>query len=335
MMPSSVCHTLFQELGPQADPTDRWSDMKLGRYALHFHHSMSGGTLIESCVVRDSSHAYVPHMSDDHTFTDCVSYDTIGPAYWWDPRDVASGMSNATDGTVWDHCVAAKIARNGQFQYLNSGFQFPFGFTANSNQCLHCVAVGVDAGFGHNWDADSEVVWRWEDGVAHNCMTGIRGWQNNIEEHIVLRPIMYRCTDRGILHGAYGNSYTYDGFQCMENLGDQIIVVAVSGGPATLDNIPVPGNLGLTWKNGYIDATGLTHCMSFGDGRPVSPGGHTYVQDCEFHNPAGVYLNMYLAEGSALGANIVEVSGCSFLGNANAHTGRDIDEDPASYIVEV
>ena len=74
-------------------------------YPVHFHHCHHGsrGSLVEGCVVRDSSRAFVPHASHGITFRDCVAFGITDDAYWWDDAE-------ATDDLVWDHCAAFDVS---------------------------------------------------------------------------------------------------------------------------------------------------------------------------------------------------------------------------------
>ena len=45
------------------------------------------------------SHAYVPHMSDGITMLDCISHQSVSPAYWWDAFEVSNDIT-------YDRCVA-------------------------------------------------------------------------------------------------------------------------------------------------------------------------------------------------------------------------------------
>lgn len=315
MMPQMICHTTFQNLGPQQ--SGAWgTHTVLGRYAVHFHHCMEGseGSEVESCVVRDcGAHAYVPHTSHGIRFTDCVSYNTVTPAYWWDHP--SNDPESYTSGTVWEHCLAALVEPDdNDFKYSNAGFVFPAG-DENSNSCIDCAAVGVQGGdaSGFFWDADAESVWVWENGVGHNNPLGIRTWQNDGLPHVVDGPIMYR-NGTGIDNGAYGNSYQYKNGQVIDN-GTAVHVQAVSAGPSGV----VPNQ---EWSNMHIDAAGRGPCISFPDGRPVHPAGSTAVKNCTLKNAAGSFLWIYSAEGDGEGANSVVASGCTFSGTA-PKTGKE------------
>jgi hypothetical protein len=324
MMAQDICHATFQHLGPQ-QPNDfnGAPEGVLGRYAVHFHHCGDGSrrSTVESCVVRDcGSHAYVPHASHGVTFSDCVSYNTVTPAYWWD--HIGKDPAAASNDTLYDRCVAAKVQPDGnEFRYTNSGFRMTFGEDL-SNSCRKCVAVGVEGpdSSGFRWDSDEEAVWVFEDNVAHNNDHGVGVWQNDDLPHKIVRLITYR-NGTGIGHGAYGNSYVYDGFQVIDN-DTSIHITAVSD------------YAGQKWLNGYVDAANRGQCMRFPDGGPVTPQHPTIVHNCDFRNASGAFLYIFADRGDEKGANTVEASSCTFTGSA-PKTGEESGVAAASKITVV
>ena len=59
----------------------------IGRYGIHFHHCMNGsvGSIVQDCVAYEiGSHCFVPHTSHGITFTNCIAFDFLQEAYWWD-----------------------------------------------------------------------------------------------------------------------------------------------------------------------------------------------------------------------------------------------------------
>lgn len=189
----------------------------LSRYGLHWHHCRDGsrGSVIRGVVVRDGGNrAYVPHASHGIIFEDCIAYEISGAAdegqgWWWDPDTAASYPSNATDDTRIHRCFAGACDRY--------GFELRQGV---GNEIGGCVAVGCDRGFAWPGEiAQLPAVWRFdaipavepwgafEQNIAHNCLNGVRVWQNTPIRHEVSRFISYNHNQQGVVHGAYGNAY--------------------------------------------------------------------------------------------------------------------------------
>ena len=62
-----------------------------------------GFAVVTGTVIRDcGSHAFVPHMSNGISFTDCIAYDVNEDAYWWDAPDQSNDVH-------YQHCMAAKL----------------------------------------------------------------------------------------------------------------------------------------------------------------------------------------------------------------------------------
>lgn len=233
----------------------------LGRYPLHFHHSMGGsnGSVIESVVVHDCwQHAYVPHSSHNMTFKDCVAHDVFEDAYWWDQPVDNRTPQDPTNGLRYLNCVASLIRFDPQFRaYRISGFNLGRDNNNTSNIPLEvsgCVAVGV---LGNTHDPDNGAfadsagyfwpellngtagVWMFKNNIAHNCASGIGSWQNDDAfDHFIEDSIVYNC-GAGINHGAYINAYVYrniDIIDCIE--GFRMHAVSFSNSrPITFENI--------------------------------------------------------------------------------------------------
>ncbi len=181
----------------------------LGRYPLHFHHTGDGsrGSVVTGVVSRHSrNHAFVPHVSHGITFTDCVAYDTVESAFWWDKGD-------ETDDTVWDTCIAAKVADTKTANV--AGFMLNGG---TGNVVRDSVAVGVVSGdnaSGFWWPSQANGLpntWVFEGNTAHNnSRHGIFVWQNTSTlGHVIDDYAAYHCGLDGIHHGAYSNvGYSY------------------------------------------------------------------------------------------------------------------------------
>lgn len=193
-VPQIIKNVSFRYMGPKTE--------NIGRYALHFHHCFNGsvGTIVENCIAQDQgSHSFVPHTSHGITFKNCVAFDFLMEAFWWDEGHV-------THYTTYDNCVAAlgKVA----------GFLLGMG---DDNSCNNCV--GVSAAIGREsgetgstgaffWEANNEGVWNFKNNLAHSNSSGIRIWQNTGKNHVLENYCSYNNT-RASFHGAYMNSYTY------------------------------------------------------------------------------------------------------------------------------
>lgn len=198
----------------------------LGHYPIHFHHSEDGsrGSLLEGVVVRGGKHhAYAVHGSYGVTLRNCIAYDTIGDAYWYDLPATNTDSGNNTNDLFYDRCVAAFVYPGAlTIPKEISGFLLGAG---TGNACVGCVAVGVGkvpnaSGFHWPSQANSQPnVWRFEDNVAHNNQVqGIFVWQNTSSSpHNVDRFESYSNGDRGISHGAYNaRGYHYRDSEIMD-----------------------------------------------------------------------------------------------------------------------
>jgi hypothetical protein len=300
--PQQVRYVGLRNLGPrqrdpQGDRPDQLSDV-LGRYGLHFHHCLDGsrGSQIEGVVGRDlGAHAFVPHMSNGTTWRDCIAHDTRDHAYWWDAGE------NSAD-TVFDRCVASNMKSNYALRYHNGGFLLGRG-PNGSNTVRNCVATNVE-GAGFLWYDGGEAVWVAEDSVAHNTFgSGIRVWQNNSLAHTISRFVCYHNDEWGIDHGAYGNSYHYEGGNFVGNRSGAIALRAVS----SQDDNGRP----LSFSDLYLDAAGTTYAMTLPDGTAVRAARPTLVQRCEFRNAERAALYWYGEGNNAIG----RVADCTFDGN--------------------
>ena len=188
---------------------------ELAFYPIHFHlnGNTTRGSMVEGVVVENGRfHAFVPHASHGVTFLDCVAFNTMGEAYWWDPPLGSDDASNDTYDTVWQHCLAAFVVRaEGSEIKRTSAFRLGRGV---GNRCVDCTAIAVQDGpqtSGFHWPEKSAAVWDFRSCVAHNNVSnGIFVWQNNEQnEHHIDGFIAYRCGKAGIEHGAYANRYIY------------------------------------------------------------------------------------------------------------------------------
>jgi hypothetical protein len=190
----------------------------LSRYPVHFHHCHDGsrGSIVEGCVVRDSSRAFVPHASSGVTFRDCVAFRITDTAYWWDEGE-------ETDDLVWEHCAAFDV------RFDPWGHGTPAGFVLGVGQRLvirDCVAAGVSGGehaAGFQWPAfanrSEDNVWESSGLVAHNCGgDGIYIWLDDNHRHHVERVLCYRNGGAGIVHGARQNCFHFDDVELFDNV---------------------------------------------------------------------------------------------------------------------
>jgi hypothetical protein len=179
----------------------------LGRYPLHFHHAEDGsrGSVVRGVVARHcGAHAFVPHVSHGITFDNCIAYDTMEDAYWWDRGD-------NTDDVLWEDCVAA-LVRTGEAEPFKLGGFFLGG--GEGNAARNCVAVGIigprDTG-GFVWPPTQRVgSWTFQGNLAHNnAANGFWAWQNGSTPHVVEDFVVFHNGRFGIKHGAYTNSFEY------------------------------------------------------------------------------------------------------------------------------
>jgi hypothetical protein len=187
---------------------------KLAFYPIHFHlnGNTSRGSIVEGVVVENGRfHAFVPHASHGITFLDCVAYNIVGEAYWWDPPPAKGDTSNNTHDTIWQHCLAALVSSpDDSNSHRLAGYVLGDG---SNNHCVDCTAVAVQGGqnsSGFTWPEARSAVWEFRGCVAHNNKSdGIFTWQNNSNIHRVDGFIAYRCGRAGIENGAYSNNFQY------------------------------------------------------------------------------------------------------------------------------
>ncbi|HKY46346.1 MAG TPA: hypothetical protein VJQ79_00045 [Acidimicrobiia bacterium] len=239
----------------------------LGRYPVHFHHSLEGsrGSVVEGVVTRDCGrHAFVPHMSDGITFTDCIAYDTIEDPYWWDEGD-------ATNDLVFERCVAA-LVRIGSKQHRLSGFFLGDG---ENNVIRDCAAVGVLGGEGtggFSWPSSVRVgSWDFHDNVSHNNEgNGLWVWQNQ-HDSTVASFVAYHNGVFGISHGAYNNSFVYrDG-------------IVYGNGRASVRFTA----LGATFANLVLDGAGHTEVGVLTGRHPAYGKSSTVFENCSIVEHTG------------------------------------------------
>jgi hypothetical protein len=208
----------------------------VGRYPLHWHHNRAGsaGTLVENVVVRDSGNqAFVAHASDGITFRGTIAHDVVDTPYWWDRREGCCGRhavwQPGSNDVTYERAVASLVTADPPHRgFRLNGFELGHG---NNLTVRDSVAVGVQGNVhsaGFNWpegvfaesgSTEFADFWTFENNVAHNNkMNGIFVWQNTGERrHVVERSVLFHNGYSGIVHGAYGNAYTYRGLMLYGN----------------------------------------------------------------------------------------------------------------------
>ena len=261
----------------------------LGRYPVHFHHSLEGsrGSVVEGVVTRECGrHAFVPHMSDGITFTDCIAYDTIEDPYWWDEGDV-------TNDVVFERCVAA-LVRIGSKPHRSSGFFLGGG---ENNVIRDCVAVGVlggDGTGGFSWPSSVRVgSWDFHDNVSHNNEgNGLWVWQNQ-HDSTVASFVAYHNGVYGISHGAYNNSFVYRDGILYGNARASVRFTA----------------LGATFANLILDGAGLTEVGVLTGRHPAYGKNSTVFENCSIIEHTGPKVMLEEGQQNRFGGSY-EFIGC-------------------------
>jgi len=210
--PQTIKNALFRYMAPDFGGSD-----VTGRYALHFHHNGTGsnGSIVDGVVIRDTKgHAFVPHASTGITFKSVIAYNVRGEAYWWDPGDDATNI-------IFDRAVAANVrGANGGENHTLGAFYLGIGTNVS---VTNSVVVGMQRETGANrsayiWPEDDEATWFFKGNTAHNNqVNGIFVWQNNNDVHVIEDFTAYYNGQSGINHGAYTNSYVYNGVTLLDN----------------------------------------------------------------------------------------------------------------------
>ncbi|NII27411.1 hypothetical protein HB364_20140 [Pseudoflavitalea sp. X16] len=244
----SIKYVAIRYMGPRKDRGGSTAtELVAGRYGMHFHHSMDGsrGSVIEGNVVRDTgNHSYVPHVSHGIKFIDNVAYNVMETAFWWDPGD-------PTHDVIYDHNIVAICKYLGGSLNMNAEDAPTFsssGFglnTGDGNIARNNVVVAggegdhADGG-AYNWEAViNEGVWIFTNNMAHNCGCGLRVWQNSTRNHVIDDFIAYH-NNWGMFHGAYANSYTYNGGYFYGN-GIEVKAASANTNRVRLENITIDG----------------------------------------------------------------------------------------------
>lgn len=228
-----ILYTAFRYIGPRQNKGgSEVTELVPGRYAMHFHHCKDGsrGSLVEGCVVRDAgNHCYVPHISHGITFSGNIAYNVLETAFWWDPGDPTHDV--LYNGNVVARCDFLRGSLNMNAEnaptFSSSGFALN---TGDGNVCINNVVIAggqgdyADGG-AYNWEAViNEGVWVFRNNMAHHCDNGLRVWQNSTRNHVIEDFFAY-YNGMGVFHGAYANSYTYNGGKLY---GNPFIIKAAS-----------------------------------------------------------------------------------------------------------
>lgn len=208
MVPQAVAYLEGRHLGPrQIREGSSRPQLVLGRYGLHFHHCSSGsrGSWVHGAAFHDiGNRVYVPHESDGVTMRNNVSFNSMEAAFWWDFQEISHDV-------LYENNLLALVSMNG-VDGAQTGMMLNMG---DGNIARDNVAVYASGGDYHNkgafeWNANSEGIWTFENNLAHSGAAGIFVWQNTSFNHVIKDFESYN-NRLGIMHGAYGNSYTYVG----------------------------------------------------------------------------------------------------------------------------
>ena len=322
--PQSIRHAAIRHMGPRK-PADGFSEVVLGRYALHLHMCGDGsrGSLVEGVVIRDAgSHAFVPHLSNGISFRDCISHDTYEDAYWWDDPPDTRTAGDPSHDILYDRCVASLVRHDPPDRgYRLAGFFIGAG---RGNVARDCVAVGVNGATdasGFEWPEGSEGVWRFTGCVAHNNNEhGIFTWQNTGLVHVISDYVGYHNTEAGISHGAYQNPYVY---RDSVLYGNGYAAVAVH---ATASGKP------LSFANLVCDGAGLSDYLVVAERHEprLEVGSPTTFTGCTFRRARKAAFGfVYDGEDGPSNTELFSVSNCRFQGNEFWLAG---DIQPASQI---
>jgi hypothetical protein len=252
-----------------------------GRYPLHFHMCDNGsrGSVVEGVVVRDAgSHAFVAHESHGVTFRDCLAYDVLEHAYWWDGPPGTTTGGTTDPGTIsndirYERCVAALVRYEPDYEGHDlTGFALGRG---TGNVCRGCVAVGVQgsaSASGFQWGENQEGpgLWDFRDNVAHNnARHGIFWWQVTARHHTVFDFVAYRNGGSGILNGSYGDNNHFERCVLVENAETQFFGWAESGQRDPSDPNSHGQETPQHLVDSVMDARGLTDYACILAGRAV------------------------------------------------------------------
>ena len=217
--PQQIGYALFRWLGPRHPDTEGNANTVpvIGRYPVHFHVCEDGsrGSVVEGCVVRDSTRAFVAHASHGVTMRDCVAHRIIDDAFWWDE-------GTSSNDLVWQHCAVFDVRYDPDFRGTTTGFMLGVGTNMTIRNCVTVGSHGNGNNSGFHWPSFANQrpnnVWTATGLVAHNNRgDGIFVWQNDANDHLVRQVVCYRNAESGLQHGAYRNAYRYEDIVLFEN----------------------------------------------------------------------------------------------------------------------
>jgi hypothetical protein len=210
-------------MGPRqekAAPDDIYSELVLGKYGLHFHKcaDATDGFVIDGMSLHDiGSRAFVPHGSHGMTCRNSVIWSYFMHGLWWDTG--TSGDDNETDNFLIEDCLVGRSRYHDPNPdgILNSGMLLGAGVNLT---CRRNVVAGLDSqqtSAGFNWpeslNGHANNVWTFEDCDAHNnSQLGIYVWQNDNNDHDIVRARCWNNSLHGAVVGAYRNTYQW--FEC-------------------------------------------------------------------------------------------------------------------------
>jgi hypothetical protein len=282
--PQNISYVAIRHMGPRRIGNGSPTESILGRYALHFHHSMDGsrGSIVRGTVIRDAGgHAFATHMSHGVTLQDAISYNTWDEAYWWDPGDESHDI-------VYDRCVAALVRNDPAYRgFRLAGFHINQGLR---NEIRESVAVGVQGNVdaaGFLWPEgqapNGDGIWNFSKGnIAHNNkVDGIFAWQNDSQPHVIADYLAYHNGEAGIDHGAYVNGYHYENSVLYGNGDTALYLKAVTPGPDEVTGAPV----NLRFDNMLFDGGGQGPDLILSDDHNADGTSYaTFIRNSIFRN---------------------------------------------------
>jgi hypothetical protein len=277
MTPQAVAYLEGRFLGPrQVRAGHDRPQLVLGRYAMHFHHCMEGsrGSWVHGTAFHDiGNRVYVPHMSNGVTMRNNVSFHSQEAAFWWDFQEISHDI-------LYENNLLALVSMNG-VDSAQTGMMLNMG---DGNVARDNVAVYASGGDFHSrgafeWNTDSEGIWTFENNLAHSSAAGVFVWQNTSFNHVISNFESYN-NRLGIMHGAYGNSYTYrHGY----HYNSPVQVEATSG-----------NSNGVVFDSITFDAAGADYAILFHDS-PLPSGQTNKWLRCDFRGYTKAALRLYSA----------------------------------------
>ncbi len=300
----TISNVEFYLMGPQ----DSLGNGYLGRYPLHFHDCGDNisGLVVESCVVHGSGfHAFVPHMSNGITLSNCVAHDISDVAYWWDAGD-------ETDRCTWTRCVAS-------FCY-NTPASFQLGVTDRSTvtDCISTCQQGRATSSGFLWPSTSNSTkgfWKMTNCLAHNSTDlGMYPYLNNFVSNAPVHDgfVAYNCGGAGSEHGAYGNFIRFKNIKIAE-CGGAPLDPPVDG--ALVLEMASPSHVDLVYYDTCVfDASALVASalvIKWTGGSTASP---VQFLCCEFNNSLVSAVNCINAGNLSTRFTRTDFIGCTVNG---------------------